>query len=432
MKTRFRLNAILCALFLPLVAGCSNRKQEVLILWTDNVEFASYAELFNSSQQHIKIATVYKQDLINNFPVKKGGAQPDIIAGSWIAPGITKKLFSPVNSLFSDTQNGGGFRKSDFYPGLLQFGAVKNRQYLLPVSFNLGTFVFDHENARLVNGSNTITTEQIKECSKQFNKKAKNGLYEKMAFAPQWNPDFLCKLMQVNGAAFSIKGSGKNGSKSSCLEFSEAAFKTTCDSLIDWTNEINSSYNEEKDFAFKYLYTPFNKQVLQQKSLFAYTTSDKLFSLSEDQLDKIDFRWFVKDGSAHVKEDIVMMGICRKSKNKKQAKQFIKWFMNKDSQEQMLKRRIDMNLDTNTFGIANGFSSLAEVNEKILPVYYKYLLAKIPSADIPAAPSPYPPEWPEIKREIIIPHIQSEILGNRNPNALRNSFEEWVNSKKEE
>ena len=106
--------------------------------------------------------------------------------------------------------------------------------------------------------------------------------------------------------------------------------------------------------------------------------------------------------------------------------------MNQTSQEQMIKRRIEMNLDTNTFGIAGGFSSLISVNEQVLPVYYKYLLAKTPASSIPKSPTSYPSEWTAIKKEIIIPCMLSEISGKHDSYALANNFKEWVNSKKED
>ena len=418
MKKHICLKVLLTALTLALIAGCS-KNQEALILWTDNVEFASYVELFNSSQKEVKVAAVYKSDLINNLSDKKNSTSPDLIAGSWLLCGIQKKIFSPVNKVFSED-----LKEEDFYPELLESGRSRKIQYLLPVSFNLGAFVFDSENLEYVNESNTITTDQIKEYSKNFNVKNKNGIYEKMAFAPQWNPDFLYEVLRTNDVKFKIENSE--------LKFNIPLYENTCKSLIDWTNTINTSYNEEKDFAFKYLYTPFNKQVMQQKSLFAYTTSDRLLSLSEDQLDKIDFRWFIENGKSPVKEDMVMIGIYRKSKNKSAALKFIQWFMNQTSQEQMLKCRIEMNLDTNTFGIAGGFSSLISVNEQVLPVYYKYLLAKTPSSSIPKSPTSYPSEWNAIKKEIIIPCMLSEISGKHDSYALANSFKEWVNSKKED
>ena len=129
-----------------------------------------------------------------------------------------------------------------------------------------------------------------------------------MAFAPQWNPEFLYLVLVSKGISFDLHGD--------TIKYNVPLLESCCDFLIDWTNTINTSCNDERDFAFKYLYTPFNKQVLQQKSLFAYTSSKELLSLSEEQLDKVDFLWFSENDKSPVLEDMVMMGIYKKSKNK--------------------------------------------------------------------------------------------------------------------
>ena len=91
-----------------------------------------------------------------------------------------------------------------------------------------------------------------------------------------------------------------------------------------------------------------------------------------------------------------------------------------------------MKLDTSTFGIANGFSSLININEQILPIYYRPLLAKIPNSTFPSAPKIYSKEWDFIKNEIIIPHLLLQLEGKTTPQELSKSFNEWINSTKEE
>lgn len=421
MRKVICLKAVLIALAAILFAGCSKKNQEALILWTDNVEFASYAELFNASQDEIKIATVYKSELIEALPVAKGHKSPDLLAGSYLFTGMDKHMFLSVDSLFKKEQ----LFAEDFYTDLLNSGKKGNTQYLIPVSFNLGTLVCDITNKELVDqNSTTITFDQIKEYSKKFNKLSNSSIYTKMAFAPQWNTDFLSMVLEANNLSFKIEGE--------TLKYNLPVLENCIDFLTAWTKEINTSCNDERDFSFKYLYTPFNKQVLQQKSLFAYTTSSSLLSLSEDQIDKIDFFWLAVNDKSPVTEDMVTMGIYKKTKNKKAALKFIKWFMNKDSQEAMLKRRMAMNLDTNTFGIANGFSTLVSVNEHILPIYYKCLLAKVPASSLPKAPQAYPSQWPVIKREIIAPQLLLGISGEKNLTGISASYTEWINQNKEE
>lgn len=399
--------------------SCKNDNEKLLILWTDNVEFALYTEQFNTSQKDIKIATVYKADLLNSLPPKKGTKKPDIIVGSYLAPGIQKNQFKSLNSVFNDT-----LTPELFYSDLLNFGKKGHRQVLLPVSFNLDAMVYDIENQKYLEQTTTITIDEIKEISKTFNLVGKDNVYKKMAFAPQWNPHFLYKILDSNEINFSIKNDN--------LIFNIPVYENTCAFINDWTSTINTSFSDEKDFSFKYLYTPFNKQILQNKSLFSYTTSDKILSLPEDELSKIDFKWFLNKGKSTVQENIVMMGIYKRSNNKKDAIKFIRWFMEPKNQESFLSNRLKMKLDTSTFGIANGFSSLININEQILPIYYRPLLAKIPNSTFPSAPKIYSKEWDFIKNEIIIPHLLLQLEGKTTPQELSKSFNEWINSTKEE
>ena len=51
----------------------------------------------------------------------------------------------------------------------------------------------------------------------------------------------------------------------------------TTDKLKDWIFTENESAQTEQDFAFKYLFMPYYRQVISDRTLYAYTTSDQLF-----------------------------------------------------------------------------------------------------------------------------------------------------------
>ena len=114
MKKHNCLKAVLIAFATMFIAGCSKNNDKTLILWTDNVEFASYVELFNASQDEVNIATVYKSELIDSLPARKGEKSPDLIAGSYLGYGMDKHLFSSLRSLFSKSL----LSEEDFYSDL--------------------------------------------------------------------------------------------------------------------------------------------------------------------------------------------------------------------------------------------------------------------------------------------------------------------------
>ena len=105
------------------------------VLWMDRPEFALYAEYFNSSQERYKIATRYYE-----FPAQRlteTTESPDIVVGNWLKSVSTRRLFTPLNRFFARAQ----VAKNAFYPRLLALGNIENKQYLLPVAFNIPAIV---------------------------------------------------------------------------------------------------------------------------------------------------------------------------------------------------------------------------------------------------------------------------------------------------
>ena len=75
----------------------------------------------------------------------------------------------------------------------------------------------------------------------------------------------------------------------------------------------------------------------------------------------------------------------------------------------MLERSANMKLDTITFGIANGFSSVKGVNEHLFPAYYRSLLGNLPAEDKIVAPDISSSRWQSIKERVIFPYLNGAI-----------------------
>lgn len=367
-----------------LLTACS-KKNEPLVLWTNKVEFVSYCELYNSLQNDVKIIPLYQ---------KAHGQKIDIVAGSYIQSGIKEKKFAPLNSLIKGK---GPLNKDDFYSALLKNGSLNERQYLLPVSFNLPALVFNTANYDAVREYNMLSWADIQTLSKKFNAQNKSGAYTAMGFGPLWSDDFLYLIFKTDGIFFDVQND--------TILYSENAFKKTADEIDEWVRNVNGSAENEQDFAFKYLYMPFYNQVHSGRCLFSHATSTQIMALSGDQLSNLDFKWICNNGKIQAEDDAVMIGIDSKSRRKAEAKKFIVWLLNEDSQKKMLDRKFKMNLETATFGIAGGFSSLQNVNRRLFPLYYKALLSNVPDESSIAAPGTFSEDWAEIKEKVLLPFI---------------------------
>ena len=241
-----------------------------------------------------------------------------------------------------------------------------------------------------------------------------------MGFAPESNDNFLYLVTK-------IQGSNYKESKGNYFSWDSTALLNSINYLNTWITEVNGSSQIERDFVYKYLSVNDDKRVTQGKTLFAYTTSDKLFKLSKQQLSKIDYRWLQNEKQLPVEDSMLMMGIPKHTQNHYGAAEFISWFYNPETQQKLLERKFDMNLDTNKFGIANGFSAIREVNEHILPVFYTTLLSNIPQADSFKVYEKKPMRWERIKQKVIIPYIKDNLTSNGTKKVLTidERYSEW-------
>ena len=382
-----------------------------LVLKTNNIEFISCAELFNASQDKIKVVVHYQDELVKNLAQGKDAEVPDLLAGSCLQAGIEKKVFARLDSLIKEK---GPLDKNAFYPALLQTGRAGEKQYLLPVSFNLPAMVFYSGNYERLKDAAMLSFEDIKSLSKKFNAQARDGSFTAMGFGPLWSQDFLYLVFKDMGVFYNVSQDS--------IAYTENVFAKSADYVRDWIAQVNGGAKNEQDFAFKYLYMPFYKQVQSGRCLFSYASSRQILSLSKDQIQDLDFRWICNQNKIQIEDDLVSVGIYSKSKNKAAAKKFILWLMSEFSQKQMLDRKVQMNLATDSFGIAGGFSALQNVTERLFPLYYRALLSNTPLADRLAAPQNFPSDWAKIKAAVVEPFILDSVSGNSKAATLADRY----------
>lgn len=391
---KFQVLAIAISL---LLTSCSSKKNERIVILTESAEFAPYIELFNETHSQ-KALLVYSNNPASQLYSKQNDFSADLVVASWLRNEKTKKHFMSVDFLFDRK-----YVQSDFfYPMLLKAGKFSYHQYLLPVNFNIPAIIFSKENAEFVKDDYTITLESLKETSKNYNEKNKKGNFTRLGFAPQSSDAFLYLATKIRGANFTA-------AKNVPLLWDEKSLSGTIDFVANWIKENNESAKTESDFVYKYLSQTDDKRVLSRRSLFAYTTSEHLFKYSDESLSKIDFRWIETENEIPVEDSMLMMGILKNAKNKSGAADFISWFFEAETQKMILEREHKMNLNVTKFGIADGFSSVREVNEKVLPIYYKSLFSNIPQGQTFKVYDKKPTQWEEIKQNVVIPYIKEKI-----------------------
>ncbi len=405
--------------------GCSKKslsknnhpvyQQERIVIWTSCREFAQYVELFNRQHKDNCAILVYKENPALSLPPAKDENPPDIIVGSWLRTDNPQKSFKSLDYLF-DTKK---LTSDVFYPQLLEAGKQKDRQYLLPVSFNLPAIIFSTENKDLVPDSYNLSLEQIQSTASAFNAKNKKDAYTKIGFTPLGNEDFLYLVAKMKGCDFrEEKGE---------IAWNGQALSDSVDLLRNWVYKENTSPQIEEDFTFKYLYMPYYRQVSSGRTLYAYTTSDSLFKILKEQDLSIDYRWVVEDNSIYIEDSATMMGIYKKARNQVGATDFINWFFQSENQKHILEIKESMHLETDLFGIAGGFSSLRDVTEHVLPIYYNQLLTNLPPSQMLTVPQKLPARWESYRTLVVEPYLKTAITAAEGESAptLHDYEKEW-------
>ena len=404
-STKLVLSSLLIGIVL--LTGCAKTvsrqtkqtvyQQDRIVIWTSCREFAQYIELFNRQHKDNCAILVYKENPALSLPPAKDENPPDIIVGSWLRTDTPQKNFKSLEYLF-DTKK---LTSDIFYPQLLESGKRKDELYLLPVSFNLPAIIFSSDNRELIPDSYVLSLKQIRETASAFNTKNKKEVYTKIGFTPLGNTDFLYLVAKMKGADFREE-KGEIISKSQGLQ-NAVSF------LNEWVNVDNTSAQMEEDFTFKYLFMPYYRQVSSGRTLFAYTTSDNLFKILNEQDLEIDYRWIVEDNQIFIEDSNTMMGIYKKANNQVGATEFITWFFQSENQRKILESKEKMHLETDMFGIAGGFSALRDVTEHILPVYYNQLLTNLPPAEMLSVPQKLPARWDSYRTLVVEPYIKDSI-----------------------
>ena len=384
---------LFCLAVTLIFSSCGNKKNEPLIIWTDIPEFASYAELFNKEHNDAKAVVIFKQEPARSMPPLEDEIQPDLVVSSWLKNSSTRKYFLPLDYMFS----GGLLQKSEFYSKLLDYGLMNSKQYLLPVSFNLDAVMFRKKNETLVTDDHFITLDGIKKLSAEFNKKNEDGSFECMGFAPSWDGDFLYLASRMNGASYV--------EKKEHFGWDADALKNTAEYMKAWTQQCDSDTETELNFQFKYLYMPKYKQFSADRCFFAFIKSSDLFMLTEEQFSGLTYRWVGEEGRIMVEDDIVTMGLCKFAEHKDAAQKFMEWFYTESVQKKLLERQDSLKLDSISFGIAGGFSSLVKVNANVYPLRYRSLLENLPMGEYLSCPNILSPRWPSLKEKVVIPYL---------------------------
>jgi hypothetical protein len=390
---------------MSLLSGCSSLYDPSVVLCTDKPEFAAYCEVFNASQNEFLVQIQYEESPC--IEATNGKRIPDLLISKGLSDPSTLGVFEPLNNLFRDNT----VDPEDFYQDLLLLGTQEDKQHILPLNFNLPVVVFQEEALTKEPPELLISLEFMRSQSAAFNM-GENEAPTKAGFSPLWNHEFLYYTAVLFEADFRASEIGS-------IDWSPEGLKSAADFLRSWIEETNGGYEREKAFQDKYLNIPFYKLLEDRRILFYLTDTKSLMSIPQEKRDRLEFRWLSKDGQIPVLDDIYFMGIPRAAQNKRGAYTFLRWILDAQTQTGLMEVNQFKRL-MGVYGIAGGFSSLHEVNERHLaqPNYYPLFLGHIPTTEMLRFPLRLPDRWSDLKNRIIEPWLIEAVINPQPPETL--------------
>lgn len=389
-------------------SSCSLFTRTNAVLWTSVPEFASYTEVYNSQQDSYKIELVYKEDPAAELETTQ--EQPDLIVAERLSSVKLIDQFSSLEKMYKDEI----LDPALFYRELLEQGVYEEEQVLLPVSFRLPMILYAA--GREVEGDEdlSLSFNELRMTAEQF-KVESEELPEVLSFVTYWEPQFLYYTSYLEGADFRESLSGE-------LLWNARSLSTTISKLEEWSTDINGSLDIERQFSERYLYNPGYKLVNTGRIVFYYTDIRHYFNIPKNKRENLEFRWYGKEQENPIADDILFLGMYKRGRSRKAAQNFIEWFFTVKTQQELLEN--SENKRIRTFGIAQGFSSLIQLNERDIPRYFPEMTGKIIPADYISSPPPLPLEWNQIKREVLIPWLRNKIV-NSAPESFEDRMQTW-------
>jgi hypothetical protein len=420
--------------------SCGRREAESALLVSDNPLFALYVAEFNAAQDDYTVEFEYVESMaekITSGKSKVNGkseeASPpersDMLAGNYLRDANVNLTFREITEKDLPRE----ILHNYFYPELLVSGKIDDKQYLLPVSFDLNLVAFSKENTRLLSDSWIVSLDEIKKLHLEYSDK-KNNVYSRMGFSPFWNLDFLLVAEDLFGSEFvhnnPLDFNGENLDKGILW----------CASLLrDLAAEgdYEGTLREVDDFTFKYLYEPPDKLAANLTILFTLFKASDFFLLKDERANRLDYRWIMHDNHVDMCENLVYFGIKKKTKSLPACRAFASWFFDMDTQKRLLQLTGDFSIQDSYFGIAGGFSAIQRVVEEVYPLFYPAIIGRLPPSLNFDVPNILPCNFDDIKNRVLLPRLQEAVrnavmqnAGNavNNADILKRNLRDYVRS----
>ncbi len=375
------------------LSGCFFLPDTTGTLWTNQAEIAAYIELYNAQQEEYRIEVEYKDSPANDL--LETNEHPDMIICERIVSRTTFDQLTPLGPFFEKEL----IDPSIFYPNFLKVGQEEEDLFLLPVSFTIPAVLYKPSNIEVPLDNFFVSFQKMREIGDAFDTK-KEERFTAIGFSPHWDINFMYLTTLLFGTDYRETSSGELAWNNQKLEESVAYIR-------EWIGDTAEERRAVTEFTTKYMYDPDYKLINNDRVLFAYTTITDFLLIPQEKRTNLDFRWIARENRIQVMDDMLFFAIPKKGRRRKVVESFMVWFFNESTQRRLLETAQLTRMGG--FGIAEGFSSITEVNERHFQRYYPELSGHIPTQQYLRFPKPLPIDWPHIKNDVLKPWLTETV-----------------------
>ena len=380
-KPHFLLSTTVPLLFLFLLGSCTDKVKTVHLL-TDRAELASAVEMYNAANEDVLI-TIHQVESIDDELIKS--EKPDLIIGSYLSSSRITDLLRPEETDFPVYEVLTGPRDS------------KGRSFLTPLSFEMPLIMGLKKTMSSLPDTMLVQPEDLREAALPYTATNPDGRLIRLGFSPTWAPRSLIDLLAVRYPEFFSGGMDM---------LDESLLGSVVEEVRKWITESAGDIDSDTDFNQHYRYIPDEYLIIDGRILFARTDFSYWASLPDTITNKLDIRYLSGPRKIPVTR-VTRAGIPENSSSPDAAADFIRWLMLPETQSLLMERWERDGIDV--FGFLGGLSSIPKVNESLLISRNPSLKSMIPEEYYLQVPSSFPPRWPRIRDEVVIPWFLSAL-----------------------
>lgn len=381
MNSRIAVFRVAVALsILPGIAGCNSPSDDPLLVWSNVTDTAFFVERYNLLSDR-PVHFRYIENLSETLAQET--IEADLIVGRWVNTAGVNTRMVPIGS-----QSLGS--RYDSPDDAIDAPFTAATSTWIPLSYNLPAVVYATEHFR-TESEFAVTFAELSDALRP----TKANSDPPPVFAPTASPLGMYAIYRSLGFSPGVDEAGNP-------QWQRRDLQHAIDTVTEWLVEQYGSPAEERAYVSEFLYDPSLRRIEENRIGAVYQQSSTLFSWSFLEDRRLDFRWLADEQQRiAVADNVVYAGIPADSNATSAAIELLEWLTTPAVQVELVEAKIAARIDT--FGFLDGFSTISDVNTKMVHSVYPRLIGKVPTPGVLTVPTTQPRYWNEAVERVVAP-----------------------------